>query len=129
MANPQIPAAKSLAARWFIDHVICGMVPCLAGALAATLPGREISSDVCEYEIYLGDPTILLRKVEDPQLYGGRVAAPLLPFGLALPTKIWLGMGFKSAVALALDNDRLGSTWSAIGLACSVGDLGCPEIS
>jgi len=56
---------------------------------------KDFASDISEYRIYVKNPTILLNPPSDSGLYGGWVAAPLLPLFLApiYQSLEWLGCG------------------------------------
>lgn len=63
--------------------------------LNALLQGKEIANDVAEYRFYVEQPWVLLNPPPGIKMYGGWIAAPLLPLLLATiyqPLQ-WLGAG------------------------------------
>jgi hypothetical protein len=112
MTMTQLPAAKAwqysgaLTLLFVVWSIICISI------LQVLLPNKEIANDVTEYEIYLKDSTILLRKIEDPKIYGGRVAAPLMPLCLVVPVKVFLGLNLSQTVSLRLTM----ILWESLGL-------------
>lgn len=103
---------KAGTTRWWCLAIglLCAAQIGISLSLWRVTRGREFSSDVAEYDLYLADPNLLFRSQHEQPTVGGKVAAPFLPWMLALPYRV------VSAVAppfLALRGTMI--FWSALG--------------